>query len=129
MKILNEWPPNIKEIRKHFTVHERVLFTYGSTIYNPSGENIPDHLIVHEEVHEKQQGNDPAAWWKKYFTDTEFRIEQEIEAYHAQYVFFAKNTSREESFKFLRALAMALSSAVYGNCISYPAALFKIKQG
>jgi hypothetical protein len=130
MIIVKNYPPNIGEIRKHFTVHKRVLFTYGEFLYNPSGEEIPDHLMVHEETHESQQSKmGVKEWWDRYFVDVAFRLSQEIEAYHAQYEFFAKNANYSERMKFLGQLADALSSPIYGKCISRTVALFRIKMG
>ena len=92
MKIVNEKPPIFDKIVKAGMSPslDSTIFTYGDTIYNPSGRPIPDHLIAHEARHFKQQGNDPAAWWDKYLVDKEFRFEQEAEAYANQYKFLCK---------------------------------------
>ena len=67
---------------------ESTIFTYGNIIYVPNKDlELPDHLIIHEETHCKQQGSTPDAWWERYITDPYFRIDQEIEAYANQYRF------------------------------------------
>lgn len=132
--IIQSWPPNIDAIRKRFpAIHNRVLFAYDGSIYSPSGQDIPDHLIVHEETHFKQQEKvgGAAVWWDKYLTDNKFLIEQEVEAYHNQYEFFCKYYGGDKSaqYKFLLSCARALSSPLYGNSIGVAAALFRIKFG
>jgi len=66
MTIEESLPPNYEEIIKVIpTVKdtENVIFTYGAVIYNPDKGHIPDHLMVHESVHTRQQGDDPKHWW------------------------------------------------------------------
>ena len=79
MKIIRDYPPNIEAIRAEFELNPRVVFTYGETIYNPGGGKITDDLMVHEETHAKQQGDDPGAWWDRYLVDVDFRLNQEVE--------------------------------------------------
>lgn len=132
MKIVHEWPPNIEEINKFFDVHKNVLFTYGDTIYCPSGKEIPDHLMIHESIHEKQQEavGGPDEWWNRFFFDKKFRLQQEVEAYHAQYEWYCEHyKNRNDQYKLLRHCAEALSGPVYGHSIGIAAALFAIKSG
>ena len=84
-EIIKDYPPNIEDIRKVFNPPETVCFSYGDKIYNPSGNELNDDILVHESVHEKQQKNNPVEWWNKYLTDKEFRLEMEVEAYATQY--------------------------------------------
>ncbi len=123
MKIVIAQPPNIKEIRKTFTINETVIFAYGDTIYNPEGIHIDRPMTIHEEVHSRQQAAiGVEVWWKKYLADPTFRCEQEKEAYRAQYR--AVNiTDRNKKFMYARRIALALSGPVYGNCIAYNDAL------
>lgn len=133
MKIVNEKPPIWVNVCAAFNINPvRVLFTYGDTIYNPDGVDIPDHIIVHEEVHEKQQakeGMTPELWWGKFLRDTEFRLDQESEAYGVQYAFFCKHRKdRNERNRFLRGLAGSLSGPLYGNSIGLIEAMQLIRK-
>lgn len=130
MKILKDWPPNIKEIKVRFPdMGNQVLFAYGNVIYSPSTYDIPDYLIAHEEIHEKQQGvMGVEEWWNKYLTDDKFMLEQEVEAYHAQYEFYCERESNLNlRYKMLASCAKALSGPTYGYSIGRAHALFRIK--
>src|SRR3990167_5904365 len=86
MKQINDYPPNIEQIRAAFPLHKGIVFTYGDTIYNPDGGFIDQHLEAHEATHALQQaliGVD--RWWDRYIRDPVFRFRQELEAYRAQY--------------------------------------------
>lgn len=116
---------------------ERTFWTYGDVIYNPGGIEIPDHIVAHEEQHMRQQaeyrmdedldmanmgalgtaeepfqGKD--AWWKQYLVDPRFRLEQEAEAYGAQYRFFCeRQKDRNRRYRFLHELGAQLSGPLY----------------
>ena len=129
MKIVNEWPPNIKEIEKVFNIKgKEVVFTYGDILYNPHKVSVERHLLVHEQTHEKQQNKDPESWWTRYLRDKSFRLSQEVEAYQNQFRFI-KN-SIKDSYRVvlvLDELADHLSSRIYGNIISFKEARKLIK--
>lgn len=131
MKILKENPPNYGIVSKTFDLSgKKVVFTYGDTIYNPGGYNIPPDLIVHEEIHSKQQGSEPGKWWDRYLTDVIFRLTQELEAYHSQYKFVDSMSVPKRVVKnFLTKLALDLSGPMYGNIITAGEAEIKIKSG
>lgn len=132
MKILIADPPNIEAIKARFAIRpeDRVIFTYGDTIYNPGGHPIeqnPD-LIAHEEVHTRQQGSDPAGWWERYLIDDSFRLNQEIEAYRVQYRKFKTMTRDRQAIALLaHNIAKVLSGHIYGNIIDYYEARQRIK--
>lgn len=109
-----------------------VLFTYGDTIYNPGDAQITDDLMIHEQVHAKQQKHndeDAALWWGKYLRDPEFRISQEVEAYAEQYKFLCRKIqNKQQRFELVKRMAEIMSGPLYGNCISFGSALFKIKE-
>lgn len=133
MIIKNEKPPIWVNVCTALNINPKnVLFTYGDIIYNPDGVNIPDHIIVHEEVHEKQQsqeGMTPELWWGKFLRDIEFRIDQESEAYAVQYRFFCKHKKdRNQRNRFLVGLAQSLSGPLYGKSISYIEAMQLIRK-
>lgn len=133
MKILNEKPPEwiMTGCLSQFRVNvERTFWTYGDTIYNPGGLELPDHIIAHEETHQRQQfayeeeveggargGAD--AWWKRYLTDPRFRMEQEAEAYGKQYAFFCSRVrDRNARARFLFELTSQLSGPLYQVAVS-----------
>ena len=119
MKIVKSFPPNIEAIRKRFKLHDGIIFTYGSTIYSPHSETLPEHLIVHEQTHEKQQGKEIEKWWALYLSDDMFRLSQEVEAYQNQYKFVAEKSSRQVKRAFLKEIAKTLSSPIYGNVVTF----------
>jgi len=131
MKIVIDYPPNIEKIKEAFgEIRPSIVFTFGDTLYNPGNGNISDDLMVHEEIHMKQQGDNPEAWWEKYLMDSTFRLHEELEAYRNQYKQFwshSKNRDRQRSFMFATKLAIDLSGPIYGNIIGFQDALNMIK--
>ncbi len=114
-------PPNIDEIAKVFDLNGKSpVFTYGDILFNPSGGHIDAPLMTHEEVHAVQQAGGPKEWWDKYLVDPQFRLAQEVIAYHQQYNHFCRNKKdilrREE---FLARVARDLSSDLYGNICTF----------
>jgi hypothetical protein len=133
MRIINEKPPVWDSVCATFGIQPvNVLFTYGDIIYNPDAVNIPDHIIVHEEVHEEQQKRDgmtPELWWGKFLRDRDFRLDQESEAYGVQYAFICKYVKdRNQRHKFLHQLATTLSGPLYERCIGLIEAMKLIKE-
>jgi len=133
MKISFDNPPhNIRELCEGaFDLSGAVpVFTFKDTIHNPHQAVISDHLVAHEAVHTKQQGEEPVKWWWNYLQDPEFRFAQELEAYRAQYA-FAKGQIKDKNRlnKFLWSLAGDLSGSLYGGLSTHTEALRKIKDG
>ncbi len=124
--IVKDYPPNYDEIATAFgLVHQRVggiLFSYGDRIYNPSGMHIPASLRVHEAVHGRQQGYDPAGWWERYIDSQAFRLGEEIEAHQAEYRYVIEHGSRAERRTARKLIAQRLSSPLYGKMIGKSAA-------
>jgi len=131
MKISFEYPPIYEEANKAFKLTGREVFTYGDTIYNPSKVDIPDHLLIHEETHGRQHNHNEEvaiAWWCLYLADPQFRVNQEIEAYHEQYKFICtKIKDKNARFRNLHMLAQFMCSPMYGQCISYTDAIRRIR--
>lgn len=128
MKIVHEYPPNIEKIRAVFTLTDNVVFTYGDTLFNPNRGEISQPLMRHEETHCKQQGDNPEAWWERYLGDAQWRVQQEIAAYRAQYKAAKKlYHDRERRHAYLSRLASDLSGPIYGNVIGFTAARTAIK--
>lgn len=128
MKIEVGYPPNFKEISAVLAPSLRAIFTWGNIIYNPSGTHVTKDLIAHEEVHERQQGGLPHVWWERYLIDSQFRLQEETEAYARQYQYIcSQNTNRNYQFQVLQALAMILASPMYGNLTTIEEAMRLIK--
>ena len=143
MKIKKAKPPNYDEILLYLPVNDRSVFCYGDTIYNPSGKDLLEDLIVHEEVHSRQQGEYPDVWWYRYLTEPQFRLEQEIEAYGEQYAFAKRHiekaarevppghelaAGKTKLLKFaLENMSEALSGPEYGSLITQAEAVSKIR--
>lgn len=121
MEIVNSLPPNYTEILAVFpsAANHGVIFTYGDTIFNPSGGSISPELFAHEGLHSGRQGSDVDRWWAKYLVDTEFRLEEELLGHRAEYrAFIARHKDREQVNQYLQAVAQRLSSPLYGNIIT-----------
>ena len=128
-KISNS-PPDViyEEAKRKWGVDfENTIFTVGDTIHTKY-ELSPD-LLAHELVHVRQQtemGTDK--WWRKYFSDEFFRLEQEVEAYGAQYKWVLDNKKdRNVRALLLRAYAKSLSGKMYGDMISFEASMESIE--
>jgi len=122
MKISNEYPPNYEAIKVVFPECEKfkAIFCYGEVIYNPFKANVTPDLVEHESTHSKQQGKTPELWWEEYLYNPTFRLEQETEAYRAQYKFVKKNVKDREAVSwFLNEVSRSLSSILYGNLVSF----------
>lgn len=103
------------------------VFAYRDAIYNPNNVPITPDLEVHEAVHLKQQGKLPIDWWIKYLTDPQFRLEQEIEAYRAQFTFICKVVKdKNKRYKILLKIGEFLSGPLYGNLITKKQAMDEI---
>ena len=115
-KILETYPPIWDDIIKAGMKPKNCVFAYGAIIYNPFKIYIPEFLIKHEEIHEKQQGDNPRIWWQRYLEDDKFRLEQEVEAYAAQYNFIVKDIKdRNRKFKILWEISRMLANPIYGE--------------
>lgn len=133
MNVLNTKPPCYERAAALFGLKEGdpIFFTYGDTIYNPGNATLTTDLLVHEQTHGEQQEMHPdvaAIWWERYCHDPEFRVEQEAEAYGAQYEFLCRQyKDRNKRARIMHVLAKALSGPMYGNCVSYQDAAEKIR--
>ena len=128
MKQIIDYPPNIKQIKEVFPIlPESMLFCYGDVIYNPNGQELADHIQIHELTHSDQQQEKPEEWWDKYLNDKDFRLKQELLAYQRQYQ-FAKIwvKDRNELARFLWKLAQDLSN-LYKVNITFSEAMKQIK--
>ena len=112
IKIKEEYPPNIDLIREYLEPPKGSIFAYDEIIYNPDKIQVYEDVIEHEKVHFKQQARftSPDYWYIKYLIDKDFRKEQEIEAYSAQYQFLKKIIRNKELKQALQEMANALSN-------------------
>lgn len=130
MKIVLADPPNIETIRKFFKLPPTACFAYGDTIYNPNGGIIDQALMLHEEVHMRQQGENPDEWWNLYLMDADFRAAQEIEAYQVQYREYKRTVKDKNKLaRILWKLSCDLASPMYGSFIPQRDASIAIKEG
>lgn len=87
-----EFPPNYRRISDVLPISgKEIIFAYYPYIYNPSFANLSPDLLLHENVHlavQKEIG--VTNWWNKYLTDEEFRFDQELIAFAAQYAYGKK---------------------------------------
>jgi hypothetical protein len=117
MAILLETPPIYARILDAFPLAKKrgVIFSWGENIYNPSGVDIPDHLIIHERLHSRRQNGDPRGWWDKYLEDSEFRLNEEILAHIAELSYVKDHApSRELRRGAAGAVALRLRNPLYG---------------
>lgn len=132
MKVVMGYPPNYDAIQKAFGLHRNdgIVFTYGDTIYNPDGSDLPDHLMEHEQTHERQQAAmTPAKWWEQYLADPAFRLSQEVEAYQVQYGCLCRNYNRKYRKHVLPQIAKHLASYMYGHVVTKEQATALILEG
>jgi hypothetical protein len=122
VKVVASRPPNYDEVAAAFGLKGRhgVIFAYGDTIYNPSGIFVTPDLVAHETVHSGQQAREggPEAWWRRYIDDPAFRLEQEVEAYRAQYRFAAENYGRKQRRDLLAHICRTLAGPLYGRVMT-----------
>lgn len=131
MEIIKKFPPVYEAVCARFPEvkgFRNVIFTYGDKLYNPHGVSISPDLMIHEEVHAKQQSEmGPDPWWKKYLDDKEFRLNQELEAYRAQYKYVKEHFSRPQRRDLLKFFCETLSGPIYGHMLSKARAMELIK--
>lgn len=115
--------PLLQEYKKHFTITKDTVFALTPYIY--TNHKLTPDLLIHEQIHLKQQeklGVDE--WVNRYIDDLEFRIEQEVEAYRNQ-INSIKDRNAKERMKIWA--SETLSSKLYGNIINYQIAYNKLK--
>jgi hypothetical protein len=67
-------------------------------------------------------------WWKRYIQDVDFRLDQECEAYGAQYKLICQMVKdRNRQAKNLWAMADILAGPLYGNIVGRTEAMKRIK--
>ena len=132
-KISKDRPPNWDELEKVFKADwERTAVAYHDTIHVKYPDKLPPDILVHEQVHLKQQGGTiekTKEWWKKYIENDKHRYSQELEAYRKQYQYIREvKKDRNQIAREAHLIATKLSSSLYGNIVTYSEALKEIKK-
>lgn len=115
--------PHLELFKQYFPVTDRTIFAWDEIIY--CNYDLPQHLIIHEQEHFRQQkeyGLDN--WLKSYLEDKEFRLKMEIKSYKKQ---LASIKNREQRNKIKIQVANDLSSPLYGKIINYQEAFERLK--
>lgn len=118
MRLVKGLPPNIEEIRQYLPIDPNAVYTYGDTVYT-NVDTVPEDILEHEKVHQKQQGTNPDWWWKRYLIDPQFRLEEEVEAYAAQLSWVKERTNNKIASECLYDLAQNLRAPMYGLNLSH----------
>lgn len=106
--------PLMSEYKKHFEIDENTIFALGEDIY--TNNDLPPDILIHEQVHLKQQAKIGVKEWVYDFLYTPAkRLEYELEAYRAQ---LKSIKDRNQRNKVRIQCAYNLSSGLYGNIIS-----------
>lgn len=133
-QIVRHRPPNFEKVAAVFPLAHKdtVIFAYGDTIYNPSGQELLPSLMAHELVHcNRQIAMGVEKWWDKYLIDGDFRYQEELLAHIAEY----KNVSndiqinRNQRRSMLKQIVKRLSGPLYGRAVSTSQAKKDIKNG
>ncbi len=115
--------PLLEKYKNYFEIDENTIFAYDNKIY--SNNELPNHLIIHEQTHHKQQDRDGLEYWvDNYLNNKEYRLTQEIEAYKNQ---LKSIKDRNDRAKVWQESARNLSSPLYGNLLTYQEALKAIR--
>lgn len=97
----------------------RVMFAWGKTIYAVNGAVCGPEKVVHESIHMIRQGDDILGWWECYCADVNFRLNEEIPAHVAEYMFLCESdSSRASRRRSLATIAKALASPLYGHMLT-----------
>ena len=123
MRIVNRVPPNFDAIVAAIprASNPNVIFTYGDTIYRPSGKEMSPWVLAHEEVHSRRQGRDPDAWWRSYLSDMKFRFNEELLAHRVEWITWCDsgNRNRHDKRAMMRIIAGRLSGSLYGDLVDF----------
>lgn len=119
-KIIVGYPPNYELILGYLKPKDNAVFAHGEAIYNPSGALLEPDLLLHESLHlERQKSLGVDRWWNTYLTDKDFRLEEEVIAYAAQYAYGLKTYRRKIADQMLTNFAMTLSGEMYALDVPY----------
>lgn len=102
---------------------DRVGVCWGDYVYSRDTMAFSHpQKLAHEAIHAEQQNHNRALgliWWWKYATDAQFRLQEELEAYRAEWRWILENMPDPHiNFKFLDGMAKELASPHYGGLLS-----------
>lgn len=107
--------PLLERYKAKFAINENTIFAYDGVIY--TNHNLPDHLIVHESTHFKQQEKYGLKSWVDLYLDAPtFRLKMELQAYRNQ-LQSVKDRNAKNNLKIQ--CAQDLSSNLYGNILTF----------
>lgn len=115
--------PLLEKFKERFPIDSDTVFAYDNKIY--TNQDLPEHLVIHEKTHHKQQERDGLEYWvENYLNDPKYRLEQEIEAYRAQI-----QSIKDRNYKTIVRYksAKTLSSGLYGGLLTFQEALNRLK--
>lgn len=102
----------------------KTYMQFNKTIWMPKGvTECPQEMYVHEGTHLLQAGYSfwgSTKWWAKYIVNKKFRYEQELDAYQVQMKWFNeayKDLSYKKKYEYRTAVALILSSKMYGSIV------------
>ncbi len=130
MRIVASLPPKhvYEGCKEAFELTGNEIWCYGNTIHNPSGGMLPYAKIAHERTHRDQQGDDIDGWWELYLEDSDFRLQQELEAHIVEYrVFCLRQRNSKLRQAYLEDIGERLSSGTYGSMIPKGPAMYMVK--
>jgi hypothetical protein len=111
-KVVKAYPPNYAVIRAAFPwirARSNVVFAHGERIYNPSGQVLSPALWAHERVHcARQLESDVANWWKRYISDRDFRLEEEVLAHRAEWQYLVQHGTARERIDVVKRLTLPM---------------------
>ena len=132
-EIIQQWPPNIEEIRLFLPVTINNIFAYDRKIYSPGTHKLPPWLVEHEKVHFYQHelygGCD--RWWREFLDNPQFRLAEEIPAHQMEWRTWLAHQPRPRNHRrvTLKQMAKRLSAPMYGNIITFSEAKKAIRSG
>lgn len=134
MLVVKGYPPNYAEICaaiEGVKGNNEAIFTYGETVYTISGKKLPGHLIAHEAAHitqQKRHDGGVKGWWAQYLIDSDFRLDEELQAYRVQYRVLLDEEDRKTRRTWLDHMARSLAGSLYGRLITKDQARELIKR-
>ncbi|MBU0598792.1 hypothetical protein KKF61_07470 [Patescibacteria group bacterium] len=120
--------PYLDDYKKVFPTTDDTIFVFYDTIY--TNKDLTDYydVLAHELKHLQRQGKIGAAKWiKQYIENSKFRLEEELIAYRHQLKVVKQTGDRQELSHIYIECCQNISSDLYGNMITYPEALKKLK--
>jgi len=119
------YPPIIDELEKVFgpLKGREILYSWGTTIYNPMAVPVHGQFFAHEGTHGMRQlapGMSIETWWKLYMEERDFRLNEEMLAHIAEYqAFCILHKDRNLRAVYLDKVARKFVSPLYKFDVTY----------